>query len=167
MQNKSLYLIAQFDKKTQDKLTGYYDILKKHNFIGKQTKDIPYHFTFGSCDIDREEQLIHQMDKVCSAADIIEINLSHIGLFGLNVLFIEPNMNLELLTLQRHFFPDCGSGYHVWSAHTTLLMDEPEEILRALPIIAENFKPFKAQIESICLYEFFPARFIKECKLKR
>jgi hypothetical protein len=104
--------------------------------------------------------------QVCSQTDCIDIRLDHIGLFGLNVLFIEPNMNLELLSLQKRFFDDCGNGYHHWAAHATLLMDEPEIIMKALPIIVENFKPCHAQIKSIGLYEFFPTRFIENFNLK-
>ena len=165
MQEKALYLIAQFDKETQNILSGYYNILCKNGFIGNQTKDIPYHFTLGSHSIDCEKQLIDDVEKICSETACIDINLGHIGLFGLNVLFIEPNMNFELLKLQKYFFPDCGNGYHLWTAHATLLLDEPDIILKALPIVVKNFKPFKAQIESVSLYEFFPARFIKECRL--
>jgi len=67
---------------------------------------------------------------------------------------------------KQHFFPNCGNGYHPWTAHATLLLGEPETILKALPIVVENFKPFEAQIESVALYEFFPARLIMECRFK-
>lgn len=110
--------------------------------------------------------MIDKLVQVCAETDCFEIKLDHIGLFGLKVLFIEPNMNFELLKLQQCFFTDCGNGYHDWAAHATLLMDEPEIILKALPIIAKNFKPFKARIESIKLYEFFPAKLIKKRNLK-
>ncbi|MDD4680983.1 MAG: 2'-5' RNA ligase, partial [Clostridia bacterium] len=66
---------------------------------------------------------------------------------------------------QQKFFPHCGKGAYNWTAHATLLIDEPEKILKALLIVAKNFKPFKARIESIGLYEFFPMRFINECSL--
>ena len=167
MQEKFLGLIAQFDKETQNIIAGYYDILCQNGFIGNQTKDIPYHFTLGSYSysIDCEKQLINDCERICSETGCIDIKLDHIGLFGLKVLFIEPNMNFELLKLQQSFFPDCGNGYHPWAAHATLLLDEPEIILKALPIVAENFKPFKARIESVALYEFFPKRLIKECRL--
>jgi hypothetical protein len=165
MNNKALYLLAQFDSNTQDILAGYYETLTQHGFIGKQTKGIPYHFTLGSCGTDEEENLKLKLDEVCRDFKPIEIKLDHIGLFGLNVLFIEPNMNFELLQLQNRFFNNCGNGFHPWTAHATILLDEPDEILRAIPILAANFKPFKACIESVGLYEFFPTRFIKECKL--
>lgn len=167
MADKELYLLAQFDEVTEKKLEGYYEVLQEHGFVGKQTKNIPYHFTLGSYYTDYEEQLIHKMDEVCSNTYCIDFSLDHIGLFGLKVLFVEPNMNFELLNLQKSFFNNCGNGYHPWSAHATILMDEPEVILRALPIVVDNFKAFKAQIKSVGLYEFFPTRFIKECNLKR
>lgn len=167
MQEKALYLIANFDSETQNKLNGYYDVLLQNSFIGNQTKNIPYHFTLGSRNIDCEKQMISELDKICSETACIDICLGYIGLFGLKVLFIAPNMNFELQELQNSFFGHCGNGSHPWAAHATLLIDEPEIILKALPIIADNFKPFKARIESVALYEFFPARLIKECKLKR
>lgn len=165
MKDKYLYLLAQFDKKTQETLTGYYDILRQNGFTGNQTKDIPYHFTLGKIDVECEKQLIEDLDKICANTACIDIHLSHIGLFGLNVLFIAPDMNFELLTLQQKLFPRCGSGAYNWTAHATLLIDEPEKILKALPILAKNFRPFIARIESIGLYEFFPTLFIKEFTL--
>jgi 2'-5' RNA ligase len=163
--DSKLYVIAQFDDETQDMLLSYHKMLQRHGFTGKQTKDIPYHFTLGSYDINAENQTIEKLKQVCAKTDCIDIKLSHIGLFGLKVLFIEPNVNFELLNLTRSFFPDCGNGSHPWTAHATLLIDEPEIILKALPIVAENFKPFRAKITSVSLYEFFPARFIKKCNL--
>lgn len=165
MQDKALYILAKFDEVTQSIFAGYYDALYQNGFIGSQTKNIPYHFTLGSRNIGCEEQLINDIERICSDTSFFEINLAHIGMFGLKVLFISPNTNFELLKLQQSFFPDCGNGYHNWAAHATLLIDEPEIIYKALPIVIENFRPFRARIESIMLYEFFPARFISDCKL--
>ena len=165
MDNKALYLLAQFDDNTQEILAGYYEILRQQGFIGRQTKNIPYHFTLGSYGTEHEENLKIKLDEVCRDFKPIEIKLDHLGLFGMNVLFVEPNMNFELLQLQNSFFSNCGNGFHPWTAHATILLDEPDEILRAVPILAANFKPFKACIESVALYEFFPTRFIKKCEL--
>ena len=167
MQEKFLCIIATFDKETQNILAGYYDILVQNGFTGNQTKNIPYHFTLGSYGVDCEKQLIDELDKICGETNRFEINLGYIGLFGLKVLFVAPNMNSELLKLQQSFFPDCGNGYHPWAAHATLLLDEPEIIMKALPIVAEHFKPFKARIESVALYEFFPAKLIKNLTLNK
>lgn len=46
-----------------------------------------------------------------------------------------------------------------------MLIDIPNVIQRALPLLVENFKGFRGKIESISLYEFWPTRFIIEEKL--
>ena len=167
MQDKALYLLAQFDDEAQKTLEDYYDILVRNGFVGNQTKNIPYHFTLGSCEVDREEHLMDRLEEVCSNTECFDISLSYIGLFGQNVIFIAPSMNVELLNLRQSFFTNSSRGCHKWAAHATLLIDEPETVLKAVPIITEKFKPFKARIESIGFYEFFPKRFIKEYKLKQ
>jgi 2'-5' RNA ligase len=167
MDNKALYLLAQFDAKTEQVLSDYYKILQQHGLIGSQTKNIPYHFTLGSYDTNQENRLILELETICNKTSEIELRLGHIGLFGLNVLFVEPNMNFELLSLQKSFFDNCGNGYHPWTAHATLLIDEPENILKALRVINQEFKPMHSRIESVALYEFFPTRFIKRCGLQR
>jgi len=167
MQDKALYFIANFDEETQGVLAGYYDILYQNGFVGKQTKDIPYHFTLGSRSVNHEEQMINELDIICSETSCIDISLGYIGLFGQRVIFVAPCMNFELQRLQNRFFNDGGIGCHKWAAHATLLWDEPQVILKAIPIITEKFKPFKARIESVALYEFFPKRFIKECDLNQ
>ena len=165
MQEKTLYLTANFDSATQDRLGDYYNTLFQNGFIGVQTKNIPYHFTLGSRSADYEEQTINELNNICSETPCIDISLGYIGLFEQRVIFVAPCMNFELQKLQNSFFNDCGNGCHKWAAHATLLIDEPQVILKALPIITEKFQPFKARIESVSLYEFFPKRFVKECIL--
>ncbi len=165
MDEKALYLIAQFDAETESVLAGYGEALGRQGFTGRQTKGIPYHFTLGSWDIGRESRAVEDMERVLQGMDRIEITLGHIGLFGLDVLFIAPNMNFELLGLQEKFFGGCRRC-HPWAAHATLLIDEPETIQRALPVLARHFKPMRATIVSVALYEFFPAKLIKECALR-
>ena len=162
MQAKPLYLLAEFDGETQKTLAEYFEVLSQNGFVGSQTKDIPYHFTLGSRGVEFENQLLDALEKICPETAAVDVNLDHIGLFGLNVLFIAPGMNCELLKLQRSFFPDCDcdDDCSAWTAHATLLIDEPEIILRALPLVAKNFKPMKARIESVAICEFFPARLI-------
>jgi len=165
MESKHLYLLAQFDKETQKILSGYYDGLLQNGYMGNQTKNIPYHFTLGELEIDCENRIKDELELISSETACIEIHLSHIGLFGSKVLFIAPDMNIELLVLQQKIFPKIGNGAYNWTAHTTILLDDQDKILEALPIMTETFKPFFARIESIGLYEFFPMRFIKEYSL--
>lgn len=161
MDNKEFYILAQFDKDTQGVLSNYYNILRQQGFSGNQTKDVPYHFTLGKLSYSLLDQTMIKLDKICSETKPFDIRLDHIGLFGLNVLFIEPNMNLELLNLQKSLFSDCGNGCHLWTAHSTILMDNEKNILSALPCLTKNFKPFSAVIGKISLYSFSPTRLIK------
>jgi 2'-5' RNA ligase len=165
MNDKYLYLAAQFDNETQGILSGYYDILRQNGFEGNQTKNIPYHFTLGKRELDYEKHLKDDLELICASTTRIDIHLSHIGLFSKKVLFIAPDMNTELLTLQQKFFPQIGHGAYDWTAHATMLLDDQDKVLNALPIMTEIFRPFIAHIDSIGLYEFFPMRFIKEYSL--
>ena len=100
MEDKSLYLLAEFDDDTERVLSDYYSILKQHGLEGKQTKNIPYHITLGSYDTSYENRLIDELETVCYNTPEIELLLSHLGIFGLDVLFAGPNINYELLSLQ-------------------------------------------------------------------
>lgn len=80
------------------------------------------------------------------------------------VLFIAPSVNNELFYLQQCFNLNRLDQLS-WVAHTTMLIDEPEQVQKAIPILAKSFNSFIARIERISLYEFFPARFIAEEKL--
>jgi 2'-5' RNA ligase len=166
MDEKVLCVLALFDEATNEKLESLHETLYQQGFIGTQTKNIPYHFTIGTYQTSQEAMLINLLDQVGRNTKYIDLRLNHIGLFGLKVLFIEPNMNYELLDLQRNFFEECTKGYHMWAAHATLLIDEADVISKALPIVAAEFQPMHSRIEKIALYEFFPARLIKEVDLQ-
>jgi 2'-5' RNA ligase len=125
---------------------------------------LPNHITLGSFELSQEEKLKERIKMVCKNFKGFDIKLNSIGLFGLDVLFIAPAVNHELLNLQQCFNNDYAVGLD-WTAHTTMLIDDRETILKALPYVAGSFKSFTARIESISLYEFWPTRFILEEKL--
>lgn len=166
MEEPKIYLLAQFDENTQQKLDVIYHNLVSAGLIGKQTPEIPYHFTLGSFETKDEERIIGRVREACKKTSAFCVRLSHIGLFGMGVLFIAPSMNEELMNLFRLFVPEQPtSGCHNWVAHATLLIDEPEKIQAAIPFAAKIFSPFNARIESIGIYKFFPKRFIASYRL--
>jgi 2'-5' RNA ligase len=165
MADKRTYLLAVFDDETQRRMAEIYSVLTAQGLIGQQTKGIPCHFTLGDVETERETAIVARAEEICADFTPIEFRMDHVGLFGLKVLFLEPNMNFELLQLQSALFPGCGHGYTPWTAHGTILLDEPENILKAVPLVAERFEPFAARIESVAIYEFFPTRFIKSIRL--
>lgn len=165
MENKTLYVLAQFDDETSKLLSQYYDRLLESNFVGTQTKNIPYHITLASYDYNHKNKIIERLEKIGTKSNEINVLLSHIGLFGLRVLFIEPKMSYELLSLQKQF--QDSNENDTWVAHVTMLIDESNSILKALPVLNDQFKPTTAQIVSLALYEFFPMRLIKVVNLNK
>lgn len=164
MEDRFLCVMAEFDKDTELKLKELQRILLENGFKGKQTPNLPNHITLGSFDISKEEELKEKVRWISQNIKSFDIMLSNIGLFGLEVLFIAPAVNHELLRLQENFNNNYHDGFG-WTAHTTLLIDNNDAIIKVLPIVASNFQGINARIEAISLYEFWPTRFILEERL--
>ena len=166
MKDKFLCLLATFDKETSIKIKKIESILNAEGFTGKQTPNLPPHITLAYFDIKKENKIKQLINNICSTTESFELTFNHIGLFGLKVLFLAPDFNYELLDLHKKFEKDSNRSSKGWTAHSTILIDEPEVIQKALPIVAQHFAKFNAKIERLSLYEFFPTRFITECTLK-
>lgn len=167
MEDKHLYVVAQFDAETDKRLNDLYQTLVAQGLIGTQTQGIPYHITLGTFEVEDEVGAILRAHEAARAMDAFTIRLASIGLFGLNVLFIAPAVKQALLDLRHAVVPGGGTADEFpWVAHTTLLMDEPEIIQRAIPVVAKHFTPFRATVESIGIYEFSPERRIGVYPLK-
>lgn len=164
MEDKFLCVMAQYDKETELKLKEIQKLLLDNGFIGKQTSNLPNHITLGSFDVSQEKFIEEKIKIASKQFKSFDIKLNNIGLFGLDVLFIAPSVNHKLLDLQQYFSDNYADGLS-WTAHTTMLIDDPKTIQKALPYVAEKFKSFTGKIESISLYEFWPTRFILEEKL--
>ena len=152
---KILCVLAGYDAQTESHLAGIQQSLYDAGFEGTQTKDIFMHITLGTFAPDDEEMLIARMKEAAESASF-ELTFNHIGIFGgSRVLFIAPTPNHELLHLKENF----GSSTD-WTAHTTMLIDAPEVIFRAVPVVSEHFRAFRGRVTSLHLYEFWPTRHI-------
>lgn len=168
MAEARLYVLAQFDSGTNEALAKIYDKLLNAGLTGEQTKGIPYHFTLGSFELSETAQILERAKAVAARTKAFPIGLNHIGLFGQKVLFLTPAMNNQLLSLCRSVDPAATlDGVHNWIAHATLLIDSPEHIRTAVPIVAENFSPMTAVVHSLGVYEFFPKKLIAEFPLQK
>ena len=58
MEDKRVYLLAQFDEPTNQKLADIYDKLVRAGMTGEQTQGIPYHFTLGSFAVGCESEVL-------------------------------------------------------------------------------------------------------------
>jgi len=162
MSEKALYILAGYDSDTEAYLAEIQNELSKRGFIVSQTKGIPYHITMGEFHTEKENELISALNSIAKNKKAFDVTFNHLGIFqGGRVLFAAPDCNRELLELKE----ELGGGDN-WTPHTTLLIDEPEIILNALPIVLNRFSSFGGKIISLHLYEFFPARHIISVNLE-
>ena len=77
---------------------------------------------------------------------------------GGKVLFAAPDMSPELVALQSACADGRPLNGYAWTPHTTMLMDEPEVIGRALPVLMQHFTPLMAKIDRLHLCAFWPTR---------
>ena len=162
MSEKALYILAGYDDVTEMHLASIQNNLYEHGFTGTHTKNIPQHITLGSFPTEKENELVDLLCKLSSEVPSFEITFNHIGIFGgARVLFVAPDPNEQLLRLKEMF----GDSYN-WTPHTTMLIDNPDTIYKALPIVMNNFSAFKGKVTALHLYEFFPTRHIMSVRFE-
>ena len=156
MEKKILCVMAGYDDNTERYLAAMQNRLYEMGFIGTHTKGLPQHITLGTFPIEEETKLIDLVTRISQEIRPFDITFNHIGVFnGSEVLFVAPDPNSNLFNLKKDF----GESYN-WTPHTTMLIDKPENIYAALPVLAESFKSFQGSIQNIHLYEFWPSRHI-------
>ena len=162
MESKALYVMAGYDDETEKYLAGIQNKLYEQGFVGRHTKNIPQHITLGSFPVEKEKELKEMFQKLSETQLSFEISFNHVGIFGgSNVLFIATDSNKELLELKEKFGESFG-----WTPHTTMLIDEPEVVLKALPIVLKEFMSFEGKVTTLHLYEFWPTRHVLSVQLK-
>lgn len=166
MTEKFLCLIATFDEDTSKRMKEIEHIINEAGIVGKQTLDITHHITLAYFDISREDEIKQLLQDVCTQTESFDLAFNHIGLFGLRVMFLAPDVNYQLLELHKSFDRDCLKDSNGWTAHATILIDEAENIQKALLLVTQNFQELNARVESVSLYEFFPTRFIAKFNLQ-
>jgi 2'-5' RNA ligase len=165
MAEKILVLMADWDDETQRVLSGWYVDLTAAGFEGKQTAGLPHHISLSTYTLDMEAEAVELMKKVADGFAPFEVQLSHIGLFaGGSVLFAGPERNPDLDRLHEA----CDLGVvqeHPWTPHTTILINEPDVVHRALPTVVRSFRPLTGTITRLHLCAFWPTREIAAFEL--
>ena len=159
-----LTLMADLDADSQARLSAWYDYLKEAGFTGTQTPGLPYHISLATFPLDKELEAVEIMKKAGSKFSPIPVHISHMGLFaGGKVLFCAPERNAELDAL--HLACEKYPQKYPWTPHATLLIDEPDAVCAALPVLVKHFSPFIANIERLHLCAFWPTRAILSVQL--
>ena len=163
MADKALYILAGYDDETESHLFSFQNRLYRQGFTGTHTKNILQHITLASFPVEKEEELKQMLVDMSEDFSSFDITFNHVGIFGgERVLFIAPDTNLQLLKLKETF-----SDSYNWTPHTTVLIDTPDMIYKALPEVMKDFSAFKGKVSALHLYEFFPTRHILSVDLKK
>ena len=166
MAEQFLTLMADLDDESQKRMADWYDELKQHGFVGKQTPDVPYHISLASFSLDKEKEVAEEVEKLAGQFAPIPVHFSHIGMFaGGSVLFSAPDMNPSGLLALHDAIRTETIDRHPWTPHSTILLDEPETIQKALPIFIKSFRPFLATVTRLHLCAFWPTREIAAAEL--
>lgn len=154
-----LCMLAIYDRETQKILASCQNAILRAGFTGRQTMGIPFHVTLGTFGLDQREALERKLQGLTMGP--VDAYFNHIGMFeGQQVLFLAPDVTRELLALKEAFNSEAG-----WTAHTTMLIDDRANTLRAAEILGESFRRFTGKIERVGLYEFSPLRKLAEKSL--
>lgn len=151
-----LTLMAMYEQSAQDRLNEWKAAIRASGFTGKETPGLLPHISLATFAPEDQDEAAALTRLIAAEYAPVEVHISHIGLFaGGKVLFAAPDVNKRLYTL-KHAFGDAPLNGHVWTPHTTLLMDEPENVLKALPIVTRHFIPFFATLTKLSLCAFWP-----------
>jgi 2'-5' RNA ligase len=162
MENKFLCVMAGYDDETEKHLAGIQQKLYDVGLTGEHTKNIPQHITLQTYPPEQEREVALMLQKIAAETKAFDVCFAHIGIFtGGKVLFIAPDKDLDLIALKEKFGPSFD-----WVPHTTMLIDEPENIYEALPMVVREFSSFHGKVTCIHLYEFWPTRHILTVNLR-
>ena len=166
MAEQFLVLMADWDDETQKILDGWYKELQNAGFTGQQTPGLPHHISMSSYPLEMEDEAKALVQKVAGGFAPVKVNISHIGMFaGGKILFAAPDKDPGLDRL--HEACDMGTVQeHPWTPHTTILIDEPEVVHSALPIVVRTLRPITGTITRLHLCAFWPTREIASFELK-
>ena len=157
MAEQFLTLMADLDEASQRRMGEWYQSLKEAGFLGTQTP-LPYHISLSTFPLEKEREAVEVMEKAASAFPPIPVHISHIGIFpGGKVLFGAPERSAELTAL--HDACELGAPQpHPWTPHATILIDKPETVCAAVPVLVRSFTPFVGKIIRLHLCAFWPTR---------
>lgn len=165
MAEQFLTLMADLDEDSQKIMSEWYDTLKEAGFTGTQTPGLPYHISLATFSLEKEEEAVTLMQKVAEEFSPVSVHISHVGMFaGGKVLFGAPDMSRELTALHDA----CGTEtmqQYPWTPHATILIEEPETVYAALPVLMKSFHPFVGKITRLHLCAFWPTREIAAVEL--
>ena len=133
-----------------------------------ETDTLPYHFTIFSWDIKKEKEIIDFLSNITYKSfnvlvDKIEIVEGNEGSYELRFNVLK---NDELHDIQNYIFNKYSSKYYIpenFNFHITIHIDKDyDKILNMKEKILQDFVPFELTVDTIGLFEIYPAKLVKQ-----
>ena len=141
---------------------------------------IPPHITIGAFHAARAEEakLLQLVEDFARDQKAGSVQFSEVGDFNGKVLFLKPEKNLFLSTINKELqtlllpeFEKAENGYYlpdIWFPHTTLATRLNQNQFSAAKEIAKQITlPLEAVIEELAVYQCSPFLELKKYKLSR
>ena len=166
MAEQFLTLMADLDDVSQTLMADWYKNLNLAGFKGIQTPGLPFHISLASFPLEKEQEAVELTRKAAGEFSPVPVHISHLGLFAPGkVLFGSPERTAALDAL--HSFCDrYPDPQYAWTPHVTILIDEPQTVCEALPLLLKSFHPFTGRITRLHLCAFWPTREVFSAELK-
>ncbi len=167
MAESFLTLMAEYCAEDQQRISVWYDALQNAGFVGTQTHGLKHHISLATFPLEKESEAAELVRQVAARFSPLFVDIRHIGVFpGGKVLFAAPDMSNALTALQEACAHGAPLNGFPFLPHTTLLMDTPETIAAALPVLMRVFTPIHARIDRLHLCAFWPTRDILTARLR-
>ncbi len=160
-----LTLMADYCEEDQERILKWYNAVREAGFTGTQTHPLPMHISLASFPLEKEADAVEMTRRIAAEYGPVQVDLRHAGILpGGRVLVAAPDLTSGLVALQAACGQRVVNGYP-WLPHTTMLIDEPEIIGRAVPVLMKHFVPIRARIDRLHLCAFWPTREILRLEL--
>jgi len=165
MAEQFVTLMADYCEEDQERILKWYNAVQEAGFTGQQTPNLPMHISLASFPVEKEADAVALARRIAAEYGPVQVDLRHVGILpGGKVLVAAPDLTSGLVALQEACGQQVVHGYP-WLPHTTMLIEEPDVIGRAVPVLMKHFVPIQARIDRLHLCAFWPTREILRLEL--
>lgn len=175
--NERITLISMFDQNNLEKINNIIKIINEsickvpfiENINDRMKVDtLPYHFTFCAWNINQKNYILQELSNINFKRFKVNVDGIEImnGKENSYVLFFNIKKSNELKLLQEKIYkilPMEKYDPNKFQFHITITIEKNyEKIIRIKKKLEEIFIPFDLEINSLGLFEIYPANLIKK-----
>jgi len=177
--NERITLVSLFNQSDLEKINNIIEVINEplckvpfgknvDNRIKADT--LPYHFTLSAWNISQENFILQELSNINFNSFKVNVDSIEImnGKENSYVLYFNVKVNNELKLLQERIYnilPSEKYNPNKFQFHITITIEKDyEKIIRIKNKLEEIFFPFDLEINSIGLFEIYPATLIKTMK---